>query len=90
MNSEITAQLYEAASLMLVGMGFVFAFLTLLIGGVKSIELFCRRFAGPVAAPDQRTPRPKPAAASRQDASPDPATVAAISAAIHLHRHSNK
>ena len=90
MNSEITAQLYEAASLMLVGMGFVFAFLTLLIGGVKVIELFCQRFTGPAPAIDHRSSRSKSSAAPGQDTAPDPATVAAISAAIHLHRQSNK
>ncbi|WP_218353181.1 OadG family protein [Alteromonas lipotrueiana] len=88
MNSEITAQLYEAASLMMVGMGFVFAFLTLLIGGVKVIEQFCQRFSGP--APAAAAIKPGSAAKLKQDTMPDSSTVAAISAAIHLHRRSNK
>lgn len=86
MNNLIASQLSEAGTLMLVGMGFVFAFLTLLIGGIKSIEAVCRRFPGPSSS--EETTRPARAAAAKtenSDSIPAP-TIAAISAAIHLHR----
>jgi len=87
MNSEISAQLTEAATLMLVGMGFVFAFLTLLIGGIKAIELFCLKFPSTQTAAPAQTRKTLP---GNQPDKTDPATVAAISAAIHLHRQSTK
>ena len=84
MNSEIAGQLNEAGTLMLVGMGFVFAFLALLIGGIKLIEVTCRRFPGapePVAAGSARKSAGRH---SSQEVAPQ--TIAAISAAIHQHR----
>lgn len=89
MNSEISAQLTEAATLMLVGMGFVFAFLTLLIGGIKAIELFCIKFPSAPIASTGVTKQRKTISDNQSD-NIDPATVAAISAAIHLHRQSTK
>ncbi|MBU3022248.1 OadG family protein [Aestuariibacter sp. A3R04] len=80
-STSLAGPLTEAASLMLTGMGFVFAFLALLIGGVKGIAWFCTRFPGPEA----------PTAPLRKSASVvndgvDQPTLAAITAAIHQHR----
>lgn len=86
---SVSSQLMEAATLMLVGMVFVFAFLSLLIVGVKLIAKFCEAFPG---APDpqpvsKRLPaKPKPASAQESDKS----VIAAISAAVHMHRQSKK
>lgn len=84
MNSEIAGQLNEAGTLMLVGMGFVFAFLALLIGGIKLIEITCRRFPGAPEPVASASGKKKVEQQSSEDVAPQ--TIAAISAAIHQHR----
>ena len=45
-SDSLVSLLGEAATLMLTGMVFVFAFLALLIAGVKAIAWYCRRYPG--------------------------------------------
>ena len=80
----VSSLLTEAATLMLVGMVFVFTFLTLLIGGIEGIARFCRRFPGEQEEP----PEPAPVASAKNSDEHDPRVLAAISAAIHTHRQS--
>ncbi|MCQ4346815.1 OadG family transporter subunit [Pseudomonas stutzeri] len=76
--------LLEGVELMLLGMGFVFTFLVLLIGAIRLMSQLIERFAPaapqPVAAP--RVAQPSPAVVEQ----PDAELLAAIQAAIHLHR----
>lgn len=86
---SVSSQLIEAATLMLVGMVFVFAFLSLLIVGVKLIARFCEAFPGePETQPSLKRSPVKSSPASAQEN--DRGVVAAISAAVHMHRQSNK
>lgn len=85
MGSEsVTSLLLEAGSLMLIGMVFVFSFLGLLIVGIHLIAKFCEAFPGE-AAPEYAPPRRKAV-----QAGVDGNVVAAITAAVHTHRQSNK
>ena len=92
MNSSMASQLSEAATLLLVGMGFVFAFLTLMIGGIKAIEAFSARYPGAQPASPGTRPKRKPTGpaavtnTSSQSKGIDAGTVAAITAAVHTHR----
>ena len=88
MNAEIAGQLNEAGILMMVGMGFVFAFLALLIGGIKLIEITCARFPGEVEQPVSSSK--KGPAKTSKDSGITPQTLAAISAAVHQHRQSQE
>lgn len=81
-STSLAGPLAEAASLMLTGMGFVFAFLTLLIGGVKGIAWFCERFPGPKV----QSPTALRKSARAINDGVDQPTLAAITAAIHQHR----
>ncbi len=89
MSTEMTGQLIEAAVLLAVGMSVVFAFLVLLIGGIHAIAWFCRKYPSEEATPNT----PKKRAASNQaaknklPASVSPQVAAAITAAVHTHRH---
>lgn len=84
---SVTSNLIEAANLMLVGMGFVFAFLGLLIVGVHGIAKFCQRFPGEEPqAPKKRSVKPSVIT----QAGVDQKVVAAISAAVHQHRQANQ
>lgn len=75
--------LYEAAILLGVGMSVVFAFLSLLIGAMKAITWFVKMTSPPEAAiQSPQNIRLKPNSATT--VSPD--TVAAISAAVHMHQ----
>lgn len=75
---------YQAATLMLVGMGFVYAFLTLLILVIKLfISPLAKRFPDPVIAETQHPPLK-----SGTD-QPSTAVVAAISAAVTQYRKKN-
>lgn len=79
MNS--TELLVEGVEIMLFGIGFVFAFLVLLIACIQGMSRLIDRFvpAPAVVAPVARS---KPKASSETD----PAIIAAIQAAIHQHR----
>ncbi|GLR70676.1 OadG family protein [Agaribacter marinus] len=79
-------QLTEAALLLGVGMAVVFAFLVLLIGGIQVIAAYVRAFPGESA--EQNNTTNTPASPSTTELRPD--LVAAISAAVHAHRHTNK
>ena len=89
MSSQMSGQLIEAAVLLTVGMSVVFAFLVLLIGGIHAIAWFCRKYPSEDASPNT----PKKRAASNQatkntlPASVSPQVAAAITAAVHTHRH---
>ncbi|MFC3120374.1 OadG family protein [Agaribacter flavus] len=79
-------QLTEAALLLGVGMAVVFAFLVLLIGGIKVIAAYVKAFPGESA--EQNNNIPMPASPATTELHPD--LVAAISAAVHAHRLTNK
>lgn len=84
-------QLVEAGILLGVGMTVVFAFLTLLIGGIHGIAWFSRLYpqtqdtASRNITPkyNQNNKNPKPTTV-------DSKVVAAISAAVHTHRRVGK
>lgn len=87
MNSDsIASLLFEAGSLMLIGMLFVFSFLGLLIIGIHLIARFCEAFLGEVAEPTPQVKRPNQAIQPGIDGN----VIAAISAAIHTHRQATK
>ena len=104
MNSESVANLLiEAGSLMLIGMVFVFSFLGLLIVGIHLIARFCEAFPGETPEPSASLKEPsaslKEPSATSANLSPsnqavqpgiDGSVVAAISAAIHIHRQNSK
>ncbi|MCF7203605.1 OadG family protein [Pseudomonas oligotrophica] len=71
-----TELLFAGVELMLFGMGFVFAFLILLIFSVQLMSAIVTRFA----------PLPQPAAGTTSTESVDADTLAAISLAIQRHR----
>lgn len=77
----LTSLIEEAISLMVLGMGFVFIFLGLLIFAMSLL----RRIAGNVTdippASVRTSPMPPPSPSVT-----DPHLVAAISAAVHAHR----
>ena len=78
---ESTNIMMEGVNLMLMGMGFVFAFLTLLVLATTLMSKTILRFSKPepIIAPTK-----KPVASAAQGHNPD--IIAAISAAIHLHK----
>ena len=87
MNSESVASLLvEAGSLMLIGMVFVFSFLGLLIVGIHLIARFCEAFPGDIEEPAVNVKRNNQAVQPGIDRN----VIAAISAAIHTHRHNSK
>ena len=101
MNSgSVASLLFEAASLMLIGMVFVFSFLGLLIVGIHLIARFCEAFPGEIAEPSAHLKGPSahlkgPSAnLSRNNQAVQPGidgnVIAAISAAIHTHRQNSK
>tara|TARA_B100000424_G_scaffold203672_1_gene160802 strand:- start:163 stop:471 length:309 start_codon:yes stop_codon:yes gene_type:complete len=101
MNSgSVASLLFEAASLMLIGMVFVFSFLGLLIVGTHLIARFCEAFPGETAEPSAHLKGPSahlkgPSAnLSRNNQAVQPGidgnVIAAISAAIHTHRQNSK
>ena len=69
----------QGLALMLVGMGTVFVFLTLLVASMSAMSAAVARFAPPPPAPP-----------SRPTASEDHAVVAAIVAAVDLHRRGGR
>lgn len=78
---QSTDLMTEGFYLMLMGMGFVFAFLTLLVIATTLMSKIILRFSKPEPV---AIPKNKVAASPNQGQSPD--LIAAISAAIHLHR----
>jgi len=84
---EDSSQLfYQAATLMLVGMGFVYAFLSLMIFVIKIlIAPLANRF------PDELSNSNRPTKPTISTAgSPDTSIVAAISAAVTQHRNRSR
>ncbi len=79
---QSTDLMMEGFNLMLMGMGFVYAFLTLLVIATTLMSKTILRFSKP--EPVAAMPTKKVAASSVQGQNPD--IIAAISAAIHLHR----
>ena len=99
-SGSVASLLFEAASLMLIGMVFVFSFLGLLIVGIHLIARFCEAFPGEIAEPSAHLKGPSahlkgPSAnLSRNNQAVQPGidgnVIAAISAAIHTHRQNSK
>ena len=99
-SGSVASLLFEAASLMLIGMVFVFSFLGLLIVGIHLIARFCEAFPGEIAEPSAHLKGPsahlkEPSAnLSRNNQAVQPGidgnVIAAISAAIHTHRQNSK
>lgn len=84
---SINELLFEAATLLMVGMGFVFVFLTLLIVAVNLLKVFCERFPGQ----EPKTPTRTPSKTARPaQVNEDKNIVAAITAAVHAHRQANR
>lgn len=71
-----TPIILEGVTLMLLGMGFVFFFLVLLVGATRLLSSVAVKF--------QPTETPK--VPSRTDSSSDDTVVAALSAALHHHK----
>ena len=99
-SGSVASLLFEAGSLMLIGMIFVFSFLGLLIVGIHLIARFCEAFPGETAEPSAHLKGPSanlkgPSAnLSRNNQAVQPGidgnVIAAISAAIHTHRQNSK
>jgi oxaloacetate decarboxylase gamma subunit len=82
----MTEQLAEASILLSVGMTVVFAFLTFLIAGIHAIAWFCRTFP---STEDELTAVKKQTKRTNNVTSTavSPHIAAAITAAVHTHRH---
>ncbi|MDF0752496.1 OadG family protein [Marinobacter sp. 71-i] len=76
----------QAIDLMVAGMGFVFAFLVVLVFATLLMSKLVHRFGAPEPAAPVRTPRAKPSAPS----SVDPDTAEAIKKAIAQYRSRHK
>jgi oxaloacetate decarboxylase gamma subunit len=85
-TDSVISLLMEAASLMLIGMLFVFSFLGLLILGIHLIARFCKAFPGEVEQELVSTGKHTHSVQPGIDGN----IIAAISAAVHTHRQSNK
>ena len=89
MSTEMSGQLMGSAVLLAVGMSVVFAFLVLLIGGIHAIAWFCRQYPSEEAS--LHTPKKRAAlsqaAKNKLPVSVSPQVAAAITAAVHTHRH---
>ena len=88
MQTNVSGLLVEAGTLLLVGMSVVFVFLTLLIGAINLIAMICSKF------PEDDTQKPYARVGASRDNNKNqnqisPATVAAISAAVHQYRKSH-
>ncbi|MFT4731641.1 MAG: oxaloacetate decarboxylase gamma subunit [Gammaproteobacteria bacterium] len=87
MSIQMTDQLIEAGVLLGVGMSVVFAFLILLIGGIHAIAWFCRKFPSDVVTPQASQNRVVQNNNRKSPTSVSPQVAAAITAAVHTHRH---
>ncbi len=87
MQEDVASALLEAANLLLVGMGVVFAFLTLLIGAVNLIAWLNRKFPEPQVNQPHVRPVSNTGVKSHQHVSPK--IVAAISAAVRQYRRTH-
>ncbi|CUB05759.1 OadG family protein [Marinomonas fungiae] len=76
----------DGFGLMLLGMGFVFVFLCLLIVATGFMSKLINRYF-PEAAPVAKKPAMAPSAATSGASATDPKIAAAITAAIHQHRN---
>ncbi|MEG3767095.1 OadG family protein [Alteromonas sp. 14N.309.X.WAT.G.H12] len=88
-SDSLGSLLYEAATLMLTGMLFVFAFLILLIFAVRALAVFCKRYPGA----DPITPVARKASQTKNNVGADGVdgkTLSIITAAIHQHRNTKK
>jgi oxaloacetate decarboxylase gamma subunit len=74
--------LREGAQLMLVGMGVVFVFLTLLVFAVKGMSRFAIAVAGRAELPD--VPAPSGVQGNETE------LIAAVTSAVHAHRKSER
>ena len=83
MTTPISGLLLEAGNLLLVGMGFVFVFLTILIFAVNALKAFCERFPGQ----EPQSPVRASGTKATSTAAADNNVIAAISAAVHAHRN---
>lgn len=84
MKADIVSDLIEAANLLMVGMGVVFIFLSILIGAVTLMSWLNRRF--PEATPTSAASRSSSTKTITRTQGVSPNLVAAISAAISQHR----
>lgn len=87
MSMQMKDQLVEAGVLLAVGMSVVFAFLILLIGGIHTIAWFCRKFPSAEVIPYTTTNPDTQNNNIKQPTSVSPQVVTAITAAVHIHRH---
>jgi len=87
MSTQMNDQLIEAGVLLAVGMSVVFAFLILLIGGIHAIAWFCRKFPSAEVTPHAAQNRSIQNNNKKSPTSVSPQVAAAITAAVHTHRH---
>ncbi len=80
-----TDLLMEGVELMLIGIGCVYLFLTLLVYAIRGMSILVARFAPEPIAPAVNAPSMRPQTTATADVSPD--LIAAIQAAIHQHRN---
>lgn len=83
-------QLTEAGMLLAVGMSVVFAFLTMLIGGIHLIAWFARKYPEAPAITHNNNNRSSTTTVSASQSNTNNNSneiVAAISAALHIHRN---
>lgn len=88
--NEMQQQFIEAGTLMLAGMVFVFAFLSLLILFINTVlAKLAIKFPDPVAPVRNRSTKTNNKTAKTADGSVSPAVVAAISSAVTRYRQQN-
>jgi oxaloacetate decarboxylase gamma subunit len=97
MSTQMNDQLMEAGILLAVGMSVVFAFLILLIAGIHGIAWFCRKYPSAEVIPhaahnrtiQDRTTQDRTTQDNNKKSptSVSPQAAAAITAAVHTHRH---
>lgn len=87
MQADVASALVEAANLLLVGMGVVFAFLTLLIGAVNFISWLNQKFPESTSSHSSVQSASHSGVQSHQHVPPK--IVAAISAAVRQYRRTH-